>query len=254
MKKPLFLLFMLTTCSIQIIGQNSSTEQVDKKFNPLFQKEITTVEQKTFDAPPIIDSNYISSKTTYFTVKNDKIYGEGSETLIQIFKESQFVVFGERHNSKETSNLVAALIPVMSDHSFKNICLEIGPHSATKLKELMIPYQSTLENLKAFNTKYYHKNEDGITIPFFGGIEDAKFLQNVSKFNMNIWGLDQEYFYSVLYLTDELLSEAKNLEDFPAIQSLKQKTDEVIHKWFLKEKESEEEIDVFSEILKDADV
>ncbi len=204
--------------------------------------------------PAIIDSNYIASKTTYFTNKNDSIYGEGLETLKQIFQESQFVVFGERHNSQATSNLITALIPIMNDNSFNTLCLEVGPHSATKLKELMDPPHKTIENLKNFNTTYYNKEVDNTSIPFFSGVEDAKFLEEASKFNMDIWGLDQEYYYSILFLTDQLLSYTKGDQHSPQLQELKQKADKVILEWFIKENNSEEEIDIFKEMLNEADV
>jgi len=204
--------------------------------------------------PAIIDSNYISNKTTYFNVKNDTIYGEGKETLKKIFQESQFVMYGEKHNSKETAKLIAALIPMMNNYSYNSLCLEIGPHSASKVNELIKPFDKTVENIKQFNSAYYRKEFDDVPIPFMSGIEDAKFLANASKYNMNIWGLDQEYFYSILYLTDQLLKEAIDNENYKEIQSSKQKADEAILKWFKFANDSEKEVPIFEKFLNDADV
>ncbi len=204
--------------------------------------------------PPILDSDYIASKTAYFSVKEEVISGKGLETLKQIFQESQFVVFGERHSSLTTSLLTTALMPLMNENAFNAMCLEVGPHSANKLKELMTPAEKTIENLRKFNSYYYNKEIDDVPIPFFAGIEDAQFLEKASKYNMDIWGLDQEYFTSILYFTDELLAQAKEEKDYPNIKSLKEKADKVILEWLIKGKNLEEEIDVFNGILNESDV
>jgi len=204
--------------------------------------------------PKIIDAEYIAGKTRYFSVENKAVQGEGRAWLEKMFEESQFVVFGERHNSKETSKLIEALIPIMHTSGFETLCLEIGPNSAVKLTELMAPAQNTVENLRSFNTKYYHETLDDVPIPFFAGVEDALFLKAAAQNNMQIWGLDQEYFYAILFLTDELLKQAQGANNFSEIQNSKQKADSTILKWLIKENASDEDIDIFAEILQEPTV
>lgn len=211
-------------------------------------------QRKNRTSPESFDTEYLAGKTTYFNIENDSILGGGKQTLLKIFRESEFVVYGERHNSKETSRLINALIPIMDGDGFKTMCFEVGPHSAAKLKELMSPYSETTENLKQFNAHYYNEEWDDYPIPFFTGIEDARFLETASRYGMEIWGLDQEYYYSVLYLTDELLNIFSEDVNFPKIRSLKENADSKIKDWFLKEMDSEDEIDVFSELLKEPSV
>lgn len=199
----------------------------------------------------VIDSEYLLGKTTYFNINNDSIIGNGKETLLNIFQESEFVVYGERHNSKETSNLINAIIPLMTKNNFKTMGFEVGPNSAAKLEELMKPYNKTTENLKQFNALYYNKEWDDYPIPFFTGVEDAKFLETASRYGMKIWGLDQEYYYSILYLTDELLKIYSDDVNFAKIKNLKEEMDVKVKDWFMQEIYSENEIDVFSELLKE---
>ncbi len=195
------------------------------------------------------DSNYLKSKTNYFIIKDDSISGSGKNVLKNIFKESEFVVFGERHNSTNTSKLIEVLIPEMNKNNFNTLCLEVGPHSALKLKELMQPPENTVDNLKQFNSKYYYDEIDAFPIPFFSGIEDAKFLKAASEYGMELWGLDQEYYYSILFLTDVLLKQNEQNPNFNEIKSLKQQSDSLIIKYFIEKNSSDKEIDVFASLL-----
>lgn len=201
-----------------------------------------------------IDSAYVARHTTYFGIENDSIVGEGKKEILDIFNSSQFVVFGERHNSKPTSALTKALIPIMHKAGYNDICLEVGPHSAEKLKALSSDYENTVQNLKQFNSQYLFVPEGEAPIPFFTGIEDAQFLAAVSKHKMDCWGIDQEYYYAYLFLSDELLNSAKGRTNYSTIAAAKQKADAVFLKWLTAEVHAEEEIDVFSEILADKQV
>ncbi len=195
------------------------------------------------------DSNYLKSKTNYFTIKGDSISGNGKDVLRNIFEESEFVVFGERHNSANTSKLIEVLIPEMDKNNFNTLCLEVGPHSALKLQELMQPPQNAIDNLKQFNSEYYNDAIDDFPIPFFPGIEDARFLKAASEHGMELWGLDQEYYYSILFLTDVLLKQNEQNQNFKEIELLKQRTDSLIMKHFIEENSSDKEIDVFASLL-----
>ncbi len=211
------------------------------------QKAITTKAET-------IDSTYLSSKTYHFHVDNDSIYGAGSKVLDKIITESQYIVYGERHNSKATSKLISALIPKMSAQGYSALGLEVGPNGVEKLKELMVPYQSTIQNLKEFNTKYYNKQVESTPMVFFSGVEDAEFLATASKHNIDLIGLDQEHYYSIFFLTDEILLNAKNSANYSKLELLKQKADQFILQSFMKNKKSDEGVDLFKNILDNHDV
>ena len=187
-----------------------------------------------------IDTAYISSKLSYFTIDNNKIEGQGKKVLHKMIDESQFIVFGESHYSKQTSILTEALIPLLSKANFNDFLAEVGPSTSEKLIELSTPHTKTVQNLKAFITKYKYKElgETADPIPFFAGIEDASFLKAIREHKMKLWGIDQEYFYSILFFTDELLKEAKNKSNYSEIEKLKIKVDKIIFK-HLKDDEDE---------------
>lgn len=229
MKHQVFSAFLI----LALVGcENPSNE------GNVFQKEV-----KSFS------SSYLASKTSYFIIEGDSIIGNGKKIWEKIFEESEFVVFGERHNSAETSKLIEVLIPEMSKSNFKTLCLEVGPHSALKLSELMQPPHRTVNNLRIFNSRYYDNSIDDFPIPFFSGVEDAQFLKSASTHGMELWGLDQEYYYSVLFLTDRLLEQNKDSPRFQEIELFKQAADSLIMKSFIEENNSDEEIDVFGSLI-----
>jgi hypothetical protein len=203
---------------------------------------------------PFLDSTYVAEKTSYFQVKNNAIIGDGKKEILDIFNTSQFVAFGEKHLSKPTSVLTKALIPIMKKAGFNDLCFEVGPHSAKKLIELSSPYNETVSKLKQFNNQYYYKPDEDTPIPFFSGIEDAMFLAEASKHEMKIWGIDQEYYFSILFLSDELLKKAKGNTDYNEIRNSKVKADSIFYHWFNIESESEDEVDVFKNILETSEV
>ncbi len=202
-----------------------------------------------------IDKDYVKSKLLNFKVRNNKIEGEGKKMIAKMIKESQFIVFGENHNSKQTSILTKALIPLLAKSSYTEFVAEIGPNSAIKLDELSKNEAETVDKLREFNTKYkkVELGENADPIPFFAGIEDAEFLSAIKKHKMKIHGIDQEYYYSVLFFLDELLAEAKNKTNYPEIITLKEKAETKIYNYFKARKENKIK-NALGEVIKDNDV
>jgi len=203
---------------------------------------------------PTLDSAYVASKTTYFTIESNKMIGAGMDKMKQIISESQFVVLGERHGSSQISHLTKAMIPMLSQSGYDNFAVEVGPDSGRKLMEFCQSPKDTRQRLYEFNSQYYFKELDDTPIPFFWSVEDAEFLQAAAEHKMELWGLDQEYFNSIIYQTDELLKMAQGKSNFEEIQKMKTAADQFIREWFIKEDNSEEDIDIFGIILKDENV
>jgi len=231
---------VLTICILVLLSCNNSTGQTFLKSN------IAEV--------PIIDSAYIASKTKYFTIEDDRFKGEASNAIHQMITESQFIMLGESHGSYETSKLTATMLPLVKKAGFNNFAVEVGPYSAKKLMALSSPTDNTVKSMYNFNSKYYFKELDDTSIPFFHGVEDARFLEAAAKNDIELWGLDQEYFSSIIYQTDDLLNLAKDKPNFEAIQQMKLEADKVIRKLFIEDEASEKGIALFSEMLKEASV
>ncbi|WP_152538571.1 hypothetical protein [Aquimarina macrocephali] len=206
--------------------------------------------EKTNPAP-IIDASYIATKTRYFTITDTAIVGEGRAMLERIISKSQFVMFGERHGSKATSQLITRLIPMLHKAGFNHTAFEVGPYSAKKLVALSTPPSTTVENLKQFTTQYALEEDHEIPIPFFDGLEDAYFLQAIRERDMNIWGLDQEYYSSTLFFMDELLTFVTDSPDYETIKSEKEQASKIIASWYVKDNIPDSKIRLFDEIQKE---
>jgi hypothetical protein len=145
-------------------------------------------------------------KFTYnFIISNNKLIGEGADTLSRRISESQFVMLGEQHFVSEISILTNALLPILSKSDYKYFMAEIGPNSA---KKLVAQIESNAQ-LNDFNTKYF-KQCGEIPIPFFDGVEDETFLKTAINNKFEILGIDQEYMSSQFFLFDEIFKLSKN--------------------------------------------
>ncbi len=198
-----------------------------------------------------IDSAYVASKIVYFNIEDGKITGDGSVLWNRMINRSQFIMLGERHGSVQMGALTNALIPILSEAEFNSFAMEIGPHSAKTLARLSSPASATMDNLNAFNNKYYVASFDGDPMPFCSGIEDALFLQTAAEYKMEFWGLDQEYYTSSLFLADELLETTKGSQDYEAISILKDAALAKMLEWYQTDEDSEEDVDAFSAMLEE---
>ncbi|GAB5551671.1 MAG: hypothetical protein Sapg2KO_12620 [Saprospiraceae bacterium] len=197
----------------------------------------------------ILDQTYLATKTRTYTLTEKGLNGPGAILIKKAIQQSQFTILGEYHGSAQISNFTKALIPYLRAADYQHFACEIGPHSARRLIAIANPPAQTLRQLKAFNQQYAFPEIGDIPLPFFENQEDGAFLSEIKKYQMQIWGLDQEYFSAVFFLYDELLSLAAYKSNYSEIIALKERGVEEIKKWMIVDDESEEGIPVFEKIL-----
>ena len=213
----------------------------------------TTTKSSAIDIETIpLSEEYISQKTTYFTINNGNIKGSGLEVWKELIATSQFVMLGERHDSEATSQLVDAILPILDSTGYKHFAVEVGPHSAKKLKELSTPIEETEKNLTAFITKYAGKEDYEVPIPFFRASSDAKFLKTARSQDIELWGLDQEYYSSTEYFMDELLTFETDNPNFKNLEATNKEVKTILEKWYGIDADENADIDFFKEIQKDS--
>jgi hypothetical protein len=152
--------------------------------------------------------DYVKNNTYFFEINKSKIEGTGVSILSNSIKESQFFILGEEHFSARVSEFTNAIIPILSQENYKYFAAEIGPNSAVKIYDLIKQNQS----LYKFNSKVNDLVGE-IPIPFFDGKEDEVFLKNVIDNGFEIWGIDQEYLTSQVFLIDEIYKLSNNKHD-----------------------------------------
>ncbi len=148
----------------------------------------------------------LKANTHHFDIVNNEFVGEGSVGLIDEVNNSQFVVLGEYHDSKQISKFTRALIPVFHDAGCRTFALEIGPISSVILSLLSEDPAKTISNLNEFNTTFLvsTSNRNFTPIPFFSNVEDAEFLIEARKRNWNLIGLDQEFSFGYIPLLQKM--------------------------------------------------
>ena len=175
--------------------------------------------ENTFQNIPLLDSLTIEKAVTYFQIDNANLNGEGADILKEHIASSKFFVLGENHDSDEISKLTESLVPILDESGYKAAVFEVGPLTAEKLKQLSQIPDSTQARLKEFNSTYYNPTFEMSAIPFFNGVSDAAFLKAFAETDMEIWGIDQEFLFSVLFFGDDMVeskSDDPNYEEIKA--------------------------------------
>ena len=148
---------------------------------------------------------YVKEHTYYFEINKSNIEGKGAYILKESIEESQFFILGEEHFSAKVSEFTNAIIPILSEGNYKYFVAEIGPNSAAKIADILKANESLFE----FNSKVNDLVGE-VPIPFFDGKEDETFLKNAVDKGFEIWGIDQEYLTSQIFLIDEIYNLSNN--------------------------------------------
>lgn len=150
----------------------------------------------------------IQAETSYFSLDNG-FKGKGGDLLNKEIGRSQFISFGELHNSRQMALFFNELLYESQKLGFDKLALEVGPNAADILSELSDSPEETAGKLKAFH-KQYGSTRFSWPIPFFKGVEDARFLQTSREYGMELWGIDQEYTLGAPPLFDAMLNSVEN--------------------------------------------
>lgn len=142
----------------------------------------------------------IKESTHHFTVtKEDSLTGEGAKFIKQKISESHFFLIGEQHNVSLIEHFVQVIIPILKKNNYNNYITEIGPIAAAELKDLKKQKQS----IKEFNKRYFQYSKVA-PFGFFSTREEDATLNQLSKFDINLLGIDFENYGSYLFLIDKI--------------------------------------------------
>lgn len=166
-----------------------------------------------------------------FVIENNEIKGSALSVWQELIQQSHFLLLGEKHQSSQLGYLTAALLPDLAKAGYGHFALEVGPNAAERLEDLATPPANTFQQMQDFTNQYANKLFFKMPIYFFHGYEDALFLQKAMEHGFNLWGLDQELYFSVEFLLDDLLELAKNKPQAKQISKLHQQAVKR-YKWF----------------------
>lgn len=156
---------------------------------------IPDTELETLD----LSQGLIAQHTVYFDIHDGAFIG--ADSLIASLEQAHFVALGELHNRTRLGELTEALLHTLEPHGFNHFAVETGPYSARKLQKLI---REGKPEVSAFYATYSSRLYDIIPIPFFNGQTDLHFLSAADSLGYELWGMDQEFYFSYAYLIDEL--------------------------------------------------
>ena len=166
----------------------------------------------------------IAQNTNYFTFNGAKPKGLGWDLLENLFKENQFVAWGEYHNSPLLSQLTSYALESASKNGYRFFCVETSPFVASELMRIAHSASPADTLARLFKTGYPNIG----TLPFFKSKEDAAMLSTVKKHNYTIWGIDQEFQMSFSYC----LSKVYNVQPKKIKQQFRAVLDSLQAKWW----------------------
>ncbi len=156
---------------------------------------IPDTENEIFD----LSEELIAQQTVYFDIQNRAFIG--ADSLSTALEQAHFVALGELHNRTRLGELTETLLHTLEPHGFNHFAIETGPYSSRKLQQLI---RAGKPEVSAFYATYSSRIYDIIPIPFFKGETDLRFLSAADSLGYELWGLDQEFYFSYAYLIDEL--------------------------------------------------
>ncbi len=147
----------------------------------------------------LVNEDLIAQHTIYFDIQDGAFIG--ADSLVHALQQAHFIALGELHNRIRLGELTDALLHTLEPQGFNNFAVETGPYSARKLQQLI---GEGKHEVSAFYAAYSSNLYDIIPIPFFKGETDLRFLATADSLGFELWGLDQEFYFSYAYLIDEL--------------------------------------------------
>jgi hypothetical protein len=166
----------------------------------------------------------ITENSSYFTFTEGQPIGKGWTLLENLFKENQFVAWGEYHNSPLLSQLTAYALASASTSGYRSFCIETSPFIAAELMRFSRTPSPTDTLERLYKTGYPTIGN----IPFFKSQEDAQMLTAVNKFKYDIWGIDQEFQMSFSYCINSVYeAQSKRIK-----QRYKPLRDSLLARWW----------------------
>jgi hypothetical protein len=124
-----------------------------------------------------------------------------SENVLRDSSEKPSISSGRISRRYSNSWLNTALVELLSPLGYGAHAAEIGPSAAAYLHQIM-KSGAVEDSLRSLNGRYYQMLNEDAPIPFFNGAEDAMILKTMQTNEIQLHGIDQEYFSGIPMLFD----------------------------------------------------
>jgi len=146
----------------------------------------------------------LASQLMVFDLTEDRFEGEGATFLVEAAAESESLLIGEKHGTRETSLFTSAMLDALRPHGYSVYAIETGPVVTEDLVRLAKSggepaVRAVLE-------------EHPFTAAFLFFDADRDVFVKAARDGWDVWGLDQEFIGSGRYLLKQLVALAPHDE------------------------------------------
>lgn len=157
----------------------------------------------------------LSANTHHGTVEGDAFRGPAADWLVARGREVDHFLISERHGTAQIPVVAAALYERLAPHGYGPVALEIGPWAAREATEAL--EEGGYEALEELITRY-----PGPPIAFLHLEEESRMAARMAEAGASLWGLDQEFVYSLRMHLDALAEEAETEGERRAVRELRE--------------------------------
>ena len=156
------------------------------------------------------------------SVRGGQLSGAGAEVLRSAIAQSRFVLLGEEHGVKQTSELMTAVCKAAGPQPFHTMAVEEGPLVAAEL-EGWARQPDGLAHVTAFEKKFPY------SINVYNAREEFDMLQQCARAgggDFHLWGLNQEGLNAGGLILSRVLATQPGSQARAAMQQLLRKNDD----------------------------
>lgn len=173
--------------------------------------------QEPDSAAVLVAFDSIVSANSYTArVEDGELVGPGAEWLVERGREVDHFLITERHGTKRIPAVAATLYERLAPHGYGPMALEIGPFAARDANEALA--RGGYPALEALITRYERP-----PIAFLHLSDEARMAARVAEAGGEIWGLDQEFVFSLPMHLDALAEAAETDREEAAVRTVRER-------------------------------
>lgn len=161
----------------------------------------------------------VTANTYTATLEDGTLTGPGADWLAARGREVDHFLMSERHGTVQIPAVAASLYERLADHGYGPVALELGPFAARDANEAL--GQGGYSALKSLITRY-----GGPPIAFLHLSDESRMAARMAEAGATLWGLDQEFVFSLPMHLDALAEQAETDRERTAVQQARKQMNE----------------------------
>lgn len=153
----------------------------------------------------------VTANTYTATLKDGTLTGPGADWLEARGREVDHFLMSERHGTVQIPAVAASLYEQLADDGYGPVALELGPFAAREANEALA--RGGYPALKRLITRY-----EGPPIAFLHLSDESRMAARMAEAGATIWGLDQEFVFSLPMHLDALAEQAETDREQKAVR------------------------------------